>query len=64
MSNIQELREDEEIGYTDTDLEHGHVHDTKEVENMINKNVTVLNTKNRQDKKVNDEKQIILMQLR
>ena len=56
MSNIQELREDEEIGYTDTDLEHGHVHDTKEVENMINKNVTVLNTKNRQDKKVNDEK--------
>ena len=64
MSNIKELREDEDIVYTDTDLEHGPVHDTKEVENTIVQNVNTVIAENRQDKKVNDEKFIIMLQLR
>ena len=56
MCNIQELSEDEDLEDTDTDLEHGTVHDTKEVDKMINKNLTIVITENRQDKKVNDEK--------
>ena len=56
MSNIQKLREDDYIEDNDTDLEHGNVHDTKEAEKKINKNVTIVMTENRQDKKVNDEK--------
>ena len=56
MCNIKELSEDEDLEDTDTDLEHGPVHDTKEADKMINKNLTIVITENRQDKKVNDEK--------
>ena len=51
MSEIQELREDNDIMDTDTDIEHGYVHDTKEVENTINKYLTTVIAENKQDKK-------------
>ena len=37
-------------------MEHGPVHDTKEVENTMNKNLTNMIAENRQDKEVNYEK--------
>ena len=52
MSNIQELMEDEDLVDTDTDLEHGPVHDTEKVENTINQNVNTMIAENRQDKKL------------
>ena len=51
MSNNQELRVYEDLVDTDTDLEHGPVHDTEEVENKINKNVTTVIAENEQDRK-------------
>ena len=56
MRKNQELREDDNLVDTDTDteLEHGPVHDTKEVRNIINKNITTAVSENRQGKKVND----------
>ena len=36
-------------------MEHGPVHDTKEVENIINKNLTTVIAGNRQDKEFNYE---------
>ena len=50
MSNIQELSEDGNLEDDSTELEHGPFHDTKYVEKMINKNVTIVLTENRQDK--------------
>ena len=47
MSNIQELKKYDNLEDTDTNLEHGTVHDTEEVENMINKNVTIVINGNR-----------------
>ena len=40
---------------TDIELEHGSVHDTKEVENTINSNINTAVYENRQDKEVNEE---------
>ena len=51
MRKIQELREYENLEDTDTELEHSPDHDTEEVENTINKNVTIMITENRQVKK-------------
>ena len=50
MSNNQELRDYDDLVDTDTELEHGPVHETKEVENKINKNITTVNSENRQEK--------------
>ena len=51
MSNNQELREYDDLVDTDTDLEHGPVNDTEEVEKAINKNVTTVIAENEQDNK-------------
>ena len=50
MRNVQELREDDNIVDTDTDLEHGSAHGTEEVEKIMNKKVTTGIAENRQDK--------------
>ena len=51
MSNNQELRDYEDLVDTDTELEHGPVHDTEQVEKANNKNVTTLIAENEQDTK-------------
>ena len=51
MSNNQELRDYDDLVYTDTELEHGPVHDTEWVEKANNKNVTTLIAENEQDTK-------------
>ena len=56
MSKAQEPRGDDELVDTNTGLEHGPDHDTKDVENTINKNLTTVIDEKRQDKEVNDEK--------
>ena len=56
MRKIQEPRGDDDLVDTDIDLEHGPVHDTKEVENTMNKNLTTVIAENKQGKEVNDEK--------
>ena len=50
MSNNQELRDYDDLVDTDTELEHGPVHDTEEVEKTINKNVITVIAENEQDK--------------
>ena len=47
MRNFQELREYENIEDTYTEMEHGPVHNTEEVEKKINKNVTIVINRNR-----------------
>ena len=49
MIKIWEPREDDNLVDTDTESEDGPVHDTKKVENKINKNLTNLVIGNRQD---------------
>ena len=56
MSKVQEPRGDDNIVDTDNDPEHGTIHDTKEVENINNKNLTTVIAENRQDKEIDDEK--------
>ena len=53
MSKIQEPRGYDDLVDTDIELEHGPVHDTKEVENEINKFFTTVIAKNIQDKELN-----------
>ena len=42
MRKIQEPRGDEDLVDIDTNTEHGPVSDTKEMENIINKNLTTV----------------------
>ena len=63
MRNFQELREYDNIENTYTEMEHGPVHNTEEVEKKINKNVTIVITKSRQDKKLMMKKYIPMLQL-
>ena len=51
MSNNQELGYYDDLVDTDTELEHGTVNDTEEVEKAINKNVTTVIAENEQDEK-------------
>ena len=51
MSNNQELGYYDDLVDTDTELEHGTVNDTEEVEKSINKNVTTVIAENEQDEK-------------
>ena len=55
MNKIQEPRGDNHPVDTNNDPEHGPIHDTKEVENTINKRYTTVIADNRQDREVNDE---------
>ena len=61
MINTQECREDDYLVDTDTDLEHATVHDTEDVENTINKNLTTVIAETKQDDEVLDEKLIMMM---
>ena len=60
MRKIQELRADENLVDADTDLEYDHVHDIKEAENTINKDLTTVIAENSQDKKLMTKKKIII----
>ena len=64
MSKVQEPRGDDNIVDTDNDTEHGLIHDTKEVENINKNNITTVISENRQDKEINDEKYILMLQLK
>ena len=64
MSNIKELREYDYLVDTDTELEHGPVHDNEEVLTTINENLTTVIAEDKQDKKVKCEKLILMMLLR
>ena len=52
MRNIQELRGDKDLLDNGTKLEHGYIHNTQEMENIVNKYLTTVIDENRQDKKL------------
>ena len=54
MRNIQQPKGDDNLVDTDTDPEHVPVHDTKEVANKINRDITTVISDNRQYKELND----------
>ena len=56
MRNNQERRQENYIIDTDTELEHGLVHDNEELEKKINKNLTTVIAENKKDSEVLYEK--------